>query len=99
MDDEAAYKQKIQSQLNEWNAEIDKLKAKADSASADAQLEYNKQIRDIQDRQETVEHKLNDLEEAGEGAWEEIKTGLNEAMDALGDSVKSASARLTKPKA
>lgn len=93
MDDKSAYKQKIQSQLDEWGAEIDKLKAKADSASADAQLEYNKQVRDLQDRQGAVEHKLNELEKAGEGAWEEIKTGLNEAMDDLDSSLKSASAR------
>ncbi len=92
MDDKSAYKQKIQSQINQWNAEIDKLKAKADSASADAQLEYNQQIREIRDRQGAVEQKLNELEEAGEGAWEDIKTGLNEAMDALDDSLKSASA-------
>jgi hypothetical protein len=33
------YQQKKQSQLDEWQAEVDKLKAKALGASADAQLE------------------------------------------------------------
>lgn len=93
MNSKKAYKQKIQSQLDEWNAEIDKLKAKANSASADAQLEYNKQIKEIHQRQEMAEQKLNELEKASEGAWQEIKTGMNEAMDALENSIKSAASR------
>ncbi len=93
MDTKTAYKQKIQSQLDEWNAEIDKLKAKADSAGADAQLEYNQQIKEIRDRQDTVKQKLNELEESSEGAWEEVKTGMDEAMDALDKSLKSAASR------
>jgi hypothetical protein len=31
-----AYEQKLQAQLDEWGAEIDKLKAKSDNAEADA---------------------------------------------------------------
>ncbi len=33
------------------------------------------------------------MEETGEGAWIEIKTGLNQAIDALDGSLKSTSAR------
>jgi len=39
-----AYVQKLQAKSDEWHAEIDKLKAKADSAKADAKIEYYKQI-------------------------------------------------------
>ncbi len=44
MNEKELYQQKKQAQLNEWKAEFDKLKAKASGASADAQLELNKQI-------------------------------------------------------
>ena len=42
-----AYEQKQQAQLNEWDAQIKKLKAKADMAEADAQFEYYKQIKEL----------------------------------------------------
>ena len=42
-----AYEKKLQAQLDEWGAEIDKLKAKADKAEADAQLDYYKEIEEL----------------------------------------------------
>ena len=45
---------KLQAQLDEWSAEIDKLKAKADKAEADAQLEYYKEIEELRSMQETA---------------------------------------------
>ncbi|KHE91831.1 MAG: hypothetical protein K8F52_03055 [Candidatus Scalindua rubra] len=50
MDDKELYQQKKQAQLDEWKAEIDKLKAKASGASADVQLEMNKQSRRLKAR-------------------------------------------------
>ena len=35
-----AYEKKMRAKLDEWGAQIDKLKAKADAAEADVQLEY-----------------------------------------------------------
>ena len=35
-----AYEKKLEAQMEEWSLEIDKLKAKADKAEADSQLEY-----------------------------------------------------------
>ena len=34
------YVQKLHAKLDEWNAEIDKLKAKADKTSAESRVEY-----------------------------------------------------------
>ena len=45
MSDKKLYQQKMQAQLDEWRAEIEKLKAKASRASADAQMKMNKQIQ------------------------------------------------------
>jgi hypothetical protein len=42
-----AYQKKLQAQLDEWNAEIEQLKAKADKAEAESQLEYYKKIEEL----------------------------------------------------
>jgi chromosome segregation ATPase len=86
MKDKELYQQKKQAQLDEWKAEIDKLKAKASGASADAQLGMNKQIKALETKIEENKAKLSELAKAGEDAWESIKEG----MDSAWDSMKSA---------
>ena len=88
-----AYEQKIKAQLDEWSAEIDKLKAKADSAEGDVQLEYYKQIEELRTMQETASNKLTELKDAGDDAWEDLKAGIDSAWDSLGNALKSASSR------
>jgi len=88
-----AYEQKLQAQLDEWSAKIDKLKAKADSAEADAQLEYHKQIEELRSMQEAAANKLTELKDTGDDAWEDLKAGIDNAWDSLGDAWKSAASR------
>lgn len=88
-----AYEQKLRAQLDEWKAEIDRLKARADSAEAESQLEYYKQIEDLRTRQEAARVKLEELENAGEDAWEDLKAGLENAWNELGEAVRTASSR------
>ena len=90
-----AYEKKLQGQLDEWSAEIDKLKAKADSAEADAQLEYYKQIEDLRSMQDAAGKKLDELKEASDDAWEDLKAGIDNAWDSLGSSIKSAASRFS----
>jgi len=88
-----AYEKKLQSQLDQWNAEIDKLKAKADAAEADAQLKYYKQIEELRSMQAAANEKLDQLKEAGDDAWEDLKAGIDSALDSLSGAIKSAASR------
>ena len=88
-----AYQQKIEAQLDEWTAEIDKMKAKAAKAEADARLEYNDRIEELRLKQLVAQEKLQEFREAGEDAWEDLKAGLELAWDSLGEAVKSARSR------
>jgi multidrug resistance efflux pump len=88
-----AYEKKLQAQLDEWGAEIDKLKAKADKAEADAQLEYYKQIEDLRSMQQAANEKLAGLKEASDNAWEDLKAGIDSAWDSLGNALKLAASR------
>lgn len=85
-----AYEKKLRAQLDEWSAEIDKLKAKADKAEADAQLEYYKKIEELRTMQRDVANQLIELEESSDDAWEDIKAGINNAWDSLDKALKSA---------
>ncbi|MGA7800407.1 MAG: coiled coil domain-containing protein [Gammaproteobacteria bacterium] len=93
MDTKEAYEQKLESQLNEWKAEITKLKAKADRSEADVRLEYQKQIGDLRAKQETAQAKLDELKRAGEGGWKDLKAGTDRAWETLHNAIKSAVSR------
>jgi multidrug resistance efflux pump len=81
-----AYEEKLAAQLNEWNAQIALLKARADKAKAEAKIEYYKTIDALQHRQSEARTKLHELKTAGDEAWEDLKTGAEKAWD----EVKSA---------
>ncbi len=88
-----AYEKKLQAQLDEWGAEINQLKAKADKAEANAQIEYNQQIKELRSMQESASEKLAELKEAGDDAWEDLKSGIENAWDSLNHALKSATAK------
>lgn len=88
-----AYEQKLQAQLDEWKADIDKLKAKANEADADAQIEYYNQIDELRAMQETARNKLTELKESSDDAWEDLKAGIESARTSLGNALKSAKSR------
>lgn len=58
------------------------------SAEADARLEYQKLIEDLPSMQDAANKKLGELKEAGEGAWEDLKAGIDSTWDSLGTSIK-----------
>jgi len=89
----AAYAQKLQARLDALGAEIDGLKARADEAAADAQLEYYKQIEHLRTQQDRARERLDELREAGDDAWEDLKAGLESAWDSLEAGVRSAVSR------
>jgi 23S rRNA pseudoU1915 N3-methylase RlmH len=93
MNEKELYRQKRQAQLDEWKAEVDKLKAKASGASADAQLVMNKKIKALESKIEEGTAKLLALSEAGENAWESIKEGVESAWDSLKSSFSEAAAK------
>lgn len=91
-----AYEKKLKAQLDEWGAEIDKLKAKADGAEAEAQLEYYKHVEKLRSMQMAAHEKLSELQKASDDAWEDLKAGIENARDSLGGAVKSAASKFKK---
>lgn len=87
------YVKKVQAQLDDWDADIKKLRAKADKASANATLEYKSQIETLKQKRERAGKKLDELKSASDDAWEDLKKGLESATSALGNALKSAAAR------
>jgi len=78
-DKRKAYEEKLEAQLNKWNAEIALLKAKAENAKADTKIEYEMTLETLQHKRDRVGSKLQHLKNAGDGAWGDLKAGAVKA--------------------
>ncbi len=58
-----AYVEKTKAQIDEWNAEIDKLQAVMRKADADAKIKYEKQIHELLGKQKELGHRLGTCQE------------------------------------
>lgn len=93
MSERELYQQKRQAQLDEWKAEVDKLRAKASGASADRQLALNEQIKALESKIEQGKAKLAELAEASDDAWESIKKGVESSWDSLKSAFRDAASK------
>ena len=91
-----AYVQKLKAQLDEWNADIDKLAAKAAHAEAKAKIEYQDQLDALRAKRDDVRKKLSAIQQAGEGAWEDLKEGLENSWEVLKMSFNKAKTEFEK---
>jgi len=83
MNTKDAYKQKIEAELELAWANLEVLKAKAKSASADIQISNAQEIETLEKNYNIVQSKLDELGEAGEGAWQHIKKDIENSWDSL----------------
>jgi|TARA_R110001592_G_scaffold6345_5_gene34200 hypothetical protein len=91
-----AYQKKLTAQLNEWKAQADLLKARAEGAGADLQLELNKQIENLKGLQADAQSKFEAMRNVGEDKANEIKSMVDGMVGEIGSTLKSIGSRLKK---
>ena len=86
MGERDAYIRKLEAQLKEWDAAIDKLQAKAKKAEAEAQLTYKKQLKALRAQRKEAMEKMEEMRQASEGAWHDMKSGMEQAWSRFHDA-------------
>ncbi len=90
------YKQKIESQLREWEVKIKELKARGEKLEAEAKIKYYEQLQILNKNKETAENKFHELKESGEGAWKDAKKGLEKTWKEFKKTFKAVKKDLSK---
>jgi len=93
MNTKDAYKQKIEAELELVQAKLAEFKARVKSSTADARINYAKQVDELEKMADVTKAKLKELGEASEDAWEQLKEGVESAWDILRTAVRDASAK------
>lgn len=87
------YVKKLQAKLEEWNADIDRLAAKADEVKAELRHEYAEQLETLKAKQAVARQKFEELQKCGGCAWEDLKAGIELAWKAVAEAIDSAKSR------
>ena len=84
------YLQKFKANLDQWNADIDKLEAKAREAQADAQAQYHKQLDDLRQMRDEALQRYTEVQNATVEAWDTMAQGTEKAWQAWFDAFQDA---------
>ncbi|MEJ2486083.1 MAG: hypothetical protein P8Y68_10140 [Anaerolineales bacterium] len=84
------YQHKVEAKIDQVNAKIDSYLAKFDETKADTKLEIKNQLDDLTNQRETVERKFEEMRNAGQDAWSDMRSGLDDAIEELETSYNKA---------
>lgn len=76
------YLDKFKAKLDEWNADIDKLEAKAREAQSDVQGQYESQLKALREMRDDALEQYNQMQNAAVDAWDSMVQGTEKAWQA-----------------
>lgn len=91
-----AFLEKTQTRLAEYDKEIDQMKAKAEKLGGDAKAKAEQQLTALRQKRDALSEKLKELGSSTGNAWEQLKSGIDAAMEDLGNAYKQAAAEFSK---
>jgi len=77
------YIETVKHQLDEMNANIEKLELKAQEARDDARDRYKDELTKLRHQSKLAVAKLDELKTAGEESWDNIVTEMEKVRDAF----------------
>ena len=79
--------EKLKSQIDALNEEVDELEARARETSGEVSVELDKQRARVEEQREQFYARLQALRDAGDDSWEPVKDGAEHTFKALQNSV------------
>lgn len=85
-----AYRQKMETQLKEWKAQIDLLEAKIQNSRADMRVKRAEELHELRSKWNAASEKMHELEKSSGEAWEQVKETADKIWEDLKAGVASA---------
>jgi len=89
-----AYVDEIKWKTEKWNAEIQEFQSKGDKDKANSRGPYQREIDEITSKRVELETKILELQHAGVGGWEFMRSGVDTACKALEEAIQMARSKL-----
>lgn len=84
------YIDNMAAKLKVWNAEVEKLEAKAEEAGADTGKEIRKEVQNLRTKKQAAEDRMEEIKEAGEKSWKELQAEAEDAFEDIKSSLENA---------
>ncbi len=82
--------EKLEAQLKEWGMDLEKFRAKADTAKEERKAEREKEVAALRAKLYEAQKKLEELKKTGNAASVELKKGAEDAWADLKKAFESA---------
>jgi hypothetical protein len=90
MDKQTEYVEKLSAQIVEWDAQIDLLRDKAESAASGEKSGYTNEIQALQLKRDEAALELQGIAPASDDEWGDIKKGSENTLDEVRSMVSDA---------
>ncbi len=91
-----AYLKKVEERLSRLDEEIDVLRKRAESTSAEARAMFVRQVASLQSQAESARERIRSVREAGAASWGVLKKGVDESIRDLRKGIDEAVQRFRK---
>ena len=91
-----AFREETETRLVEYREKIDQLEEKAEELGGDAKAKAEQQLTALRQKRHEVSEKVKELGSSSGNAWEQLKSGIDAAMEDLGNAYKKAAAEFSK---
>jgi chromosome segregation ATPase len=86
MADRKAFIEGLNNQLKELDERIETMETKGAKVASTTKAEYSKSIKELRNKKAAVLDRLGKLNQAGEDAWEELRSGTEKAYKEMNHS-------------
>ena len=90
-----AVRKQMETKLDEYGEDIDKLQAKAEQLEGDAKAKAEQQLTALRQKRDAVAEKVKELGASSGSAWEQLKSGIDAAMEELANTYKKVVAEFS----
>ncbi len=96
--DKQTIKEQLEKELEEWQTKMDAAKVQMHLGMKDAEDKMKPYVEQLDKELDQAKVKLEELGKSSEGAWGEVKAGLDSSIEAMKMAFKSAEKHFTKDK-
>ena len=89
---------KMETQLRQWGAKLDKVIAKVEAAGSEVKVDYRKGVKDLNAKYKVAQSRFDKSKAAGSAKWGIVKAGLEAAWNDLEAAFKQMGKSSVRPK-
>ena len=97
-DDKQSIKDQLEKELSKWQTKMDEAKVQMHVGVKDAEDQIKPHVERLDQEMTQAKIKLEELGKSSEGAWEDLKTGVEGSIDIMKVAFESAQEHFTKDK-